>query len=217
MFEEHHAKLVAITPNAEKLMAYCARVSSPNQTNENIAGLLSYCLKHGHISVFTMANLVLELTTTRAIAQQFIRHTGFSVQEFSQRYAVVSSDLPISDIRLQDAKNRQASNDVLSSEQKANWQARQAKLNELSYALYTDMLEAGIAKECARNVLPLNTPTRLYANGTIRQWLTYFKTRIGGGTQREHEMLARSAWSIFKAELPIIAEAAQEFVFDKDL
>lgn len=212
MKEQHSAKLIAITPNAEKLIAYCARVSSPNQENPEYAKLLAYCIKHSHWSVFEMANMVLELSTTRAIGEQFIRHKSISVQVFSQRYAE-TMEASTSDFRMQCAKNRQASNDLLSNEQKQCWQAEQAELNKASFSLYSRMLEAGIAKECARNVLPLNTPTKLYANGNIRSWLTYLSVRLDKSTQLEHRMLAESCWAILREQLPVIAQAAVDSGF----
>ena len=204
----HSAKLVWITPNAEQVIAYCARVSNPaNQDNEDTAGrLLRYCIKHKHWSVFEMASMCVEINTTRAIAPQILRHRSFSFQEFSQRYAV-ALDLDMPDLRRQDTKNRQNSIDDLDSETTAFIQSKIDDHFRDARELYEYILSKGIAKECARSVLPLNTTTRLYMSGTIRSWLHYVDLRGDNGTQREHMSIARSVGDILADELPTITAA----------
>lgn len=209
----HSCRLIHRTENAEKLIAYCARVSNPpNQDSDNIAGLLRYCARESHWSIFEMATMCLEVFTTRAISPQVLRHgKGFSFQEFSQRYASVSllpdiaTEMP--ELRRQDAKNRQNSISDLDPDliYKLNWEMER-HFHE-GNQLYQRMLAAGVAKECARNVLPLHTPTRLYMHGSIRSWATFLRTRLGNGTQKEHMLIARSAADIFEQEFPVIYEA----------
>ena len=219
----HSAKLVAITPKAEELIAYCARVSSPHQKNEKIKGLLKYCFKHKHFSIFEMANMCVEITTTRAIETQIIRHRSFSYQSLSMRYAAVGqeSDNPlpsllssINDIewRKQDNKNRQNSFELSESELSELTQLNTRAVDSLKVIqdLYEDLLEAGVAKECARNILPLCTPTRLYMNGSIRSWIHYLQVRTDPSTQKEHRLVANSIKDIFTQELPIISELLNE-------
>lgn len=198
--------LVSITPDAEKTIAYCARVSSSNQDNENISSLLKYCVKNGHWSIFEMANMVLEIKTSRAIAQQILRHRSFSFQEFSQRYAVASKNV-FHNARRQDSKNRQNSIDDLSEEVREEWNTYQMLHWEQCQALYQWALTHGIAKECARMVLPVSTETKLYMNGTIRSWIHYLDLRTGNGTQLEHMEIANQAKEIFKEQLPIVSKA----------
>lgn len=200
-------RLVAITPKAEEIIAYCARVSNPeNQVSSEISRLLSYCVKHGHWSIFEQANMVLEINTSRAIAPQILRHRSFSFQEFSQRYAAATSFITYSP-RRQDTKNRQNSVDDLSSETRAWFQAAQSEIWENAYKKYQEALERGIAKECARALLPLNTATRLYMNGTIRSWIHYIQLRTANGTQLEHIQIAEKCREIFKSQLPLISKA----------
>ncbi len=204
-------RLISITPNAEETIAYCARVSNPaNQENhKTVDRLLSYCIEHGHWSIFEMANIVLEINTTRAISPQILRHRSFSFQEFSQRYASVEGlggiDLP--HLRRQDKTNRQNSIDDLSPEQTQLFYRRIAQLFAESDDLYREMVSKGIAKECAREVLPLAVPTRLYMNGTVRSWIHYIQLRTTDGTQLEHRQIAEQAKDVFIAELPIISKA----------
>jgi thymidylate synthase (FAD) len=204
-------KLISITPNAEETIAYCARVSNPsNQENhETVDKLLGYCIRHNHWSVFEMANIVLEINTTRSISPQILRHRSFSFQEFSQRYARVSDlggiDLP--HLRRQDTKNRQNSIDDLSSEDTQLLYRRTAQLFAEAEDLYSEMVSKGIAKECAREVLPMAAPTRLYMNGTVRSWIHYIELRIGNGTQLEHRQIAEQARTIFSENLPMISRA----------
>jgi len=205
----HSVRLVAITPEAESLIAYCARVSNPqNQDNPDSERLLRYCIKHQHWSIFEMANMVLEINTTRAIAAQILRHKSFSFQEFSQRYASVIEPPSLPSFRRQDTENRQNSFDDLEKEVKAHAQqiAANALLN--SYAAYRELLDLGVAKECARDVLPLATPTRLYMQGSIRSWIHYILLRRGNGTQAEHRCIALQAQQIFQEQLPTVGRAA---------
>lgn len=204
-------KLVAITPEAESLIAYCARVSNPeNQDSDDIAKLIRYCIKKKHWSIFEMANLILELNTTRAIAAQILRHRSFSFQEFSQRYSntkLLAEEIPLFELRKQDTKNRQNSTNDLDQEIVFKWNMKLRENIAKSQAIYEGMLQDGVAKECARNVLPLCTPTRLYANGTIRSWITYIALREKNGTQKEHQEIAKGCKKIFCEQLPIVSEA----------
>ena len=200
----HTANLVWITPDAENIISYCARVSNPaNQTNYDTAPkLLKYCVDHGHWSVFEMANMCVEITTTRSIAAQILRHRSFSFQEFSQRYAEVTLRPEMPEMRRQDHTNRQNSVDDLSLETLAECDQLVASALITSQRAYNKLLELGVAKECAREVLPLATPTRLYMNGTIRSWIHYCQLRCANGTQKEHQMIARDAWKLLEEHLP---------------
>lgn len=204
-------KLISITPDAEKLMGFIARVSNPaNQDNENVAGLLAYCIKHAHWSVFEQAHITMEIETTRDIAAQILRHRSFTFQEFSQRYAAVTDVAKVPELRLQDYKNRQNSieiNDELSEADINALRKRIAKHFEEAMELYEDLLQYGIAKECARKVLPLNTATKLYMTGTVRDWIHYIGLRSGNGTQKEHMIIAEEAKQVFINNLPIVAKA----------
>ncbi len=205
-------KLISITPKAEEIIAYCARVSNPtNQENhETVDRLLDYCVRHGHWSVFEMANLVLEINTTRAISPQILRHRSFTFQEFSQRYASTLEGLGglyPPHLRRQDQKNRQNSTDDLKAENTQLFYRRIAQHFAEAEDLYLEMVSSGIAKECAREVLPLAAPTRLYMNGTIRSWIHYIDLRSGNGTQLEHRQIAEAAKSIFVKQLPVISKA----------
>jgi thymidylate synthase (FAD) len=202
--------LITVTPDAEKHIAYCARVSNPNnQDNESIAGLLKYCIKHQHWSIFEQAFMTLEIETTRGLAAQILRHRSFTYQEFSQRYAESTAlgNVSLPELRRQDDKNRQNSIDDLDPKvvDKLNRQMR--TLFTSAYSLYEQMLEEGVAKECARFVLPLATPTRLYMSGTVRSWLHYIELRSGHGTQKEHKEIANECKSIFSEQFPTIASA----------
>jgi thymidylate synthase (FAD) len=204
-------KLVWITPDAEKTISYCARVSSPsNQENYDTApGLLKYCIKNRHWSIFELANMCIEINTTRAISAQILRHRSFSFQEMSTRYqntnVLGSPEVP--HLRRQDQKNRQNSIDDLDASQISSFYRRISHLFEESEHLYQEMLSSGVAKECARNILPLATPTRLYMNGTIRSWITYLSLREKHGTQMEHMQIAKDIKHVFCGQLPVIAEA----------
>ena len=206
-------KLVSITPDSEKTIAHCARVSNPNgQDRAEYSKLLKYCINHGHWSIFEMANMVLEIETNRGIAAQILRHRSFSFQEFSQRYADASffgEFIVTPDLRSQDNKNRQNSIDDLEQEVKHKYNAQMRELFSRSKALYDDMINGGIAKECARFVLPLATPTRMYMNGTIRSWIHYINLRTANGTQKEHMDVANKCKDIFIKQLPVVSEALE--------
>lgn len=206
-----NVKFVSITPDAEKLMAYCARVSNPsNQNSDNIAKLLKYCIDHKHWSIFEHANITLEINTTRGIAAQILRHRSFKFQEFSQRYAdatLLTYDIPIFELRRQDNKNRQNSIDDIDNEIKVKWNTKIREHFAKAKALYDDMLKDGIAKECARFILPLATPTRLYMTGDCRNWIHYIELRSSNGTQKEHMDIANQCKKIFISKLPIVSEA----------
>jgi thymidylate synthase (FAD) len=203
------ASLIWITPNAEAQIAYCARVSNPkNQTNPDAAKLLNYCAKHGHWSVFEMASACFEINTTRDISAQILRHRSFSFQEFSQRYSPIeclgSSRIP--HLRRQDKSNRQNSIDDLSPEVTESFYRKIGSLFEEAEHLYQEMTSAGVAKECARKVLPMNSPTRLYMSGTIRSWIHYVSVRANKDTQLEHRQIALLIKEILCRELPSIKE-----------
>ena len=206
-----NVKFVSITPDAEKMMAYIARVSNPsNQQNENYSGLLKYCIKHNHWSVFEQSSMTLEIETTRGLAAQILRHRSFTFQEFSQRYAdtkLLDTEIPVPDLRSQDTKNRQNSNDDIPQEKKEEYQALIARHFEDSMNLYNALLESGVAKECARFVLPLATPTRLYMTGSCRSWIHYINLRSAHGTQKEHMDVVAKARSIFVEQFPAVSEA----------
>tara|TARA_R100000149_G_C5877731_1_gene141775 strand:+ start:2364 stop:3029 length:666 start_codon:yes stop_codon:yes gene_type:complete len=210
---EQKARLISVTPDAEKTMAYIARVSNPsNQNNEKYSGLLRYCIKHNHWSVFEQATMTLEIETTRAIAAQILRHRSFTFQEFSQRYAdssLLGSSIPLPEMRRQDEKNRQNSIDDLDPFTVQNLELQMQTLFDSSMALYQQMLNRGVAKECARNVLPLCTPTRIYMTGSCRSWIHYINLRSANGTQKEHMDVALSCKSIFIQEFPEVSEALE--------
>jgi|TARA_Y100000033_G_scaffold32579_1_gene31126 thymidylate synthase (FAD) len=204
--------LVTVTPDAEKTMAYVARVSNPNnQENPNYAKLLGYCIKHGHWSVFEQAHMTLEIETTRGLAAQLLRHRSFTMQEFSQRYAstnLLSDTIELPELRRQDTKNRQNSTDDLDPVIVERLNRQMVTLFSSASALYNQMLEAGVAKECARFVLPLACPTRLYMTGSVRSWYHYIDLRSANGTQKEHMDIALECKRIFKEQFPTVAEAA---------
>jgi thymidylate synthase (FAD) len=205
------ASLVSVTPDAEKTMAYCARVSNPaNQDNDNYAKLLKYCIDHQHWSIFEMAFMSLEINTTRGIAAQILRHRSFTFQEFSQRYAdasLLGEEIPVFELRSQDNKNRQNSIDNVSAETKSKWGVKIREHFAKGKAIYDGMIADGIAKECARFVLPLATPTRLYMSGSIRSWVHYINLRSSNGTQKEHMIIANDCKRVFIEQFPIISEA----------
>ena len=206
-------KFVSITPDAEKTMAYIARVSNPkNQDNEKFAGLLKYCIKHGHWSVFEQAHMTLEIETTRGLAAQILRHRSFTYQEFSQRYAdssLLGETIPIPELRRQDTKNRQNSIDDLDPKERQHYEIEMQRHFDAGMKLYKKMLDAGIAKECARFVLPLATPTRLYMTGSCRSWVHYINLRSAHGTQKEHMDLVSEVRSIFVKQFPSVSEALE--------
>ena len=204
--------LVHVTPNAEELITKMARVSAPeNQSNmETSPRLLRYLIKHQHWSPFEMCNMCVEIQTTRGISAQILRHRSFSFQEFSQRYADVAAmgSAEIPQLRRQDYKNRQNSIDDLTPEDVGVYYRRISQLFEDAEHLYREMVSNGVAKECARNVLPLSSRTRLFMNGTLRSWLHYISLREAHGTQLEHQVIAKEIKTIFTEQFPIIAEAA---------
>jgi|TARA_B100000530_G_scaffold198721_1_gene126480 thymidylate synthase (FAD) len=206
-------KLVSSTPDAEKLMAYVARVSNPNnQGNDKFAGLLKYCIKHGHWSVFEQAYMTVEINTTRGLAAQILRHRSFTFQEFSQRYAdtnLLADEIPMFDLRSQDLKNRQNSNDDVPDNKKKDLQEKIAQHFVDSMDLYNELLANGIAKECARFVLPLATPTRIYMTGSVRSWVHYIDLRSAHGTQKEHMDVAEGVREVFTEQFPTVAEALE--------
>lgn len=206
-------KLISVTPDAEKLMAYCARVSNPNnQDNEDYTKLIKYCIKNQHWSIFEQGFMTIEINTTRGIAAQILRHRSFTFQEFSQRYAdtsLLTDNIPIPDLRRQDTKNRQNSIDDLSQETINKWNAKIREHFAQSKAIYDGMLKDGIAKECARFVLPLSTPTRLYMSGSVRSFIHWIELRSANGTQKEHMSIANAAKNIFVEQFPTVSEALE--------
>lgn len=204
-------RFVSVTPDAEKTMSYCARVSNPsNQESDNYAKLLAYCINHQHWSIFEMAFMNLEINTTRGIAAQILRHRSFNFQEFSQRYAdttLLSDSIPLFELRRQDTKNRQNSIDDIPDEIKSKWNSQIRQHFAKSKAIYDGMIKDGIAKESARFVLPLATPTRLYMNGSVRSWVHYINLRSSNGTQKEHMTIANECKKIFVEQFPLISEA----------
>ena len=204
----HKVNLVHITPNAEQLVAKMARVSNPaNQDNPDSTGLIRYLIKHKHWSPFEMVNMCVQIDTTRSIASQILRHRSFAFQEFSQRYAKVDKNISPPNIRRQDTKNRQNSIDDINEFTIQEFQLKANQLFDMSRHLYEEMLSVGIAKECARDVLPLCSPTTMYMNGTIRSFLHYCDLRCGNGTQYEHKLIADQVKALIKQQLPGIYRA----------
>ena len=208
-----NVRLVSVTPDAEKHMAYVARVSNPkNQDNEKFAGLLKYCIQHGHWSVFEQAHMTVEINTTRGLAAQILRHRSFTYQEFSQRYAdssLLEEDIPIPELRRQDTKNRQNSTDDLDPKLVHDYEIGIRKHFDNAMWLYKDMLANGVAKESARFVLPLATPTRLYMTGSVRSWVHYIDLRSAHGTQKEHKEIAEAIRCLFICQFPTVSEALE--------
>jgi thymidylate synthase (FAD) len=206
-------KLISVTPDAEKHMAYCARVSNPNnQENDNFSGLLKYCIKHQHWSIFEQASMTVEINTTRGIAAQILRHRSFTFQEFSQRYAdtnILTSRIPLPELRRQDTKNRQNSTDDLDPNVKETMELLIKKHFEEGLNIYNLLLAQGVAKECARFVLPLATPTRLYMTGSVRSWIHYIDLRSAHGTQKEHMQIAEAIRCIFTCQFPAVSDALE--------
>ena len=203
-----NVKLITVTPNAEETMGYVARVSNPNnQDNPKVAGLLGYCIKHQHWSVFEQAHMTLEIETTRGIAAQILRHRSFTYQEFSQRYANTNmlGKIDVPDLRSQDDKNRQNSIETDNADLKYEWLKKQAEVAVAVKDAYNWALENGIAKEQARVVLPEgNTSSRLYMNGTLRSWMHYIELRSGNGTQKEHQEVAIECGKVLLTIFPIM-------------
>ena len=207
-------KLVTVTPDAEKTMGYVARVvSNPNnQENPKVAGLLKYCIKHNHWSVFEQAHMTLEIETTRGIAAQILRHRSFTYQEFSQRYAdssMLADEIPLFELRRQDTKNRQNSIDDIDPLSVKSLRLKSNGILMRRMKLYKEMLDASIAKECSRFVLPLAVPTRIYMTGSVRSWIHYIELRSANGTQKEHMDIALDAKRVFAEQFPICAEALE--------
>ena len=206
-------KLISVTPDAEKNMAYVARVSNPNnQENPNYAKLLGYCIKHNHWSVFEQSFMTLEIETTRGLAAQILRHRSFTYQEFSQRYAdssMLADTIPLPELRRQDTKNRQNSIDDIDPFVCQEFQVKMRNYFDEGMKLYQEMLEYGIAKECARFVLPLACPTRIYMSGSCRSWIHYITLRSANGTQKEHMDIAEACKKIFVEQFPTCAEALE--------
>ena len=206
-------KLISVTPDAEKTMAYVARVSNPNnQENPNYAKLLGYCIKHNHWSVFEQSFMTLEIETTRGLAAQILRHRSFTYQEFSQRYAdssLLAEAIPLPELRRQDTKNRQNSIDDIDPFTVQKYEMLMQQHFQSGMDLYQKMLADGIAKECARFVLPLATPTRIYMSGSCRSWIHYIQLRSANGTQKEHMDIANACKKIFVEQFPTCAEALE--------
>lgn len=205
-------KLVWITPDAEKVIGYCARVSNPaNQDNPDVARLLRYCVGHGHWSIFEQASMCVEIKTTRAIAAQILRHRSFAFQEFSQRYATVVEDIEVPEMRLAGAHNRQSSlplpkiEELTKEQQDALYLVGSAI--EFATDVYRDLMAHGMAAETARMVLPMCTPTTMYMSGTIRSWIHYVQLRTRPDTQLEHRDIAQGVQNLMLEHLPIIMEA----------
>jgi len=208
-----NVRLISVTPDAEKTMGYVARVSNPNnQENPKVAGLLKYCVNHQHWSVFEQAFMTLEIETTRGLAAQILRHRSFTYQEFSQRYAdssLLGETIPLPELRRQDTKNRQNSIDDVDPFTIQKYQILMQEHFKQGMDLYQKMLNDGIAKECARFVLPLATPTRLYMSGSCRSWIHYITLRSANGTQKEHMDIAEACKKIFIEQFPTVAEALE--------
>ena len=208
-----NVKLISVTPDAEKMMGYVARVSNPsNQENPKVAGLLKYCVKHQHWSVFEQSFMTLEIETTRGLAAQILRHRSFTFQEFSQRYAdssLLSTNIPLPELRRQDTKNRQNSINDVDEFKVQKYQMLMQDYFKQGMDLYQQMLNDGIAKECARFVLPLATPTRLYMSGSCRSWVHYIDLRSAHGTQKEHMDIAEACKKVFVEQFPTVAEALE--------
>ena len=208
-----NVRLISVTPDAEKTMGYVARVSNPNnQENPKVSGLLGYCIKHEHWSVFEQSFMTLEIDTTRAIAAQILRHRSFTFQEFSQRYAdssMLADQVPMFDLRRQDTKNRQNSIDDIDPFTKQEFEIKIRRHFDEAMVLYQSMLDMNIAKECARFVLPLATPTRIYMSGSCRSWIHYINLRSAHGTQKEHMDIANACKEVFTEQFPIVAEALE--------
>lgn len=206
-------RLISVTPDAEQTMAYVARVSNPaNQDNENYAGLLRYCIKHNHWSVFEQAFMTLEIETNRGIAAQILRHRSFTYQEFSQRYAdtnLLSDKIPLPELRRQDTKNRQNSIDNLEEDKVFLMNKMIEDLFKDAQQVYNFLLSQGVAKECARFVLPLATPTRIYMSGSVRSWIHYINLRSANGTQKEHMDIANECKKLFVEQFPVVSEALE--------
>ena len=205
----HTTHLVHATPDGEELIAYMARVSNPNnQSNSDTAPkLIRYLIRHRHWSPFEMVNMCVCIETTRSIAAQILRHRSFSFQEFSQRYAVVDAPIQTPNLRSQDHNNRQNSLDDIHPIDQQYFQVQMQQVFDLASDVYNKMLDAGVAKECARDVLPLATPTKMYMNGTLRSWLHYCDLRCSNGTQYEHKLIADQCKELIAVNFPTVYAA----------
>ena len=201
-----NVKLISATPDAEKTMIYCARVSSKNQDNPNIEKLIKYCLDHKHWSIFETASMTVEIETSRAISAQILRHRSFTFQEFSQRYAEATEYVTY-EARRQDKKNRQNSIPDMNSDDEKWFYEAQVMVQDNCDRLYRQALKKGIAKECARFLLPQSTATKLYMSGNIRSWIHYLDVRCEESTQKEHRDIANAIKSIFSQQFPILKAA----------
>ena len=205
-------KLISITPDAEKTMGFIARVSNPkNQENPEVSGLLKYCIKHGHWSVFEQAHMTLEIETTRGLGAQILRHRSFTFQEFSQRYSDATGFEDTS-LRKQADKNRQSSEEEINPTLLADYKNITALVAVRDHfhkgkKLYDELIEEGVARECARMVLPLGTQTTMYMNGTVRSWIHYINLRTEENTQKEHRDIANAIKNIFIDNFPNVSEA----------
>ncbi|MCE1274598.1 MAG: FAD-dependent thymidylate synthase [Chlorobiales bacterium] len=193
-----------LTP--EGLIAYCARVSSPHQETPDYGKLLSYCITHKHWSVFEMVDMTVEIVTSRAISPQILRHRSFCFQEFSQRYAKVQA-IEKYQPRRQDVKNRQNSLEDLDAATVAWFDEAQDSVARLAMEKYEEALEKGIAKECARTLLPLGTQTKLYMKGSVRSWIHYLEVRTDPSTQKEHRDIAEAVLKLFTEQFPVTSSA----------
>lgn len=203
-----------INANAQEVISYIARVSNPNnQLNfDTSAGLLKYCIKHEHWSIFEHAFMTLEINTTRGIAAQVLRHRSFTFQEFSQRYAdtnLLSDTAKVPELRRQDTKNRQNSTDDLDGYLKLTLQSEIQEHFAKGQSIYNRLLSQGVAKECARFILPLATPTRIYMTGSCRSWIHYINLRSAHGTQKEHMEIAEGCREVFNEQFPDAARALE--------
>jgi thymidylate synthase (FAD) len=205
----HTVNYIHSTPDGDDLVAYMARVSNPNnQDNKDTAPrLIKYLIKHKHWSPFEMVSMCVEIETTRSIAAQILRHRSFSFQEFSQRYAAVTQPGVVPQFRRQDTKNRQNSIDDLDEYTTQRFQIATQRLYNEAFDLYEEMLYSGIAKECARDILPLSSPTKLYMHGTLRSWLHYIDLRCANGTQHEHKIIADSVKELVALHFPLVYAA----------
>lgn len=205
--------LISSTPNGEERLMYVARVSNPSNRNSGNSRLLAYCMKHGHWSVFEHAHMTLEIETSRAVSAQLIRHRSFTFQEFSQRYAQPTGFL-FTAARRQDTTNRQNSIDDLPFTTKDWFMEKQREVFEHAKQVYDEALNRGIAKECARMVLPMATKTTICMTGNVRSWVHYLLERTKPSTQYEHRAIALKAEQVFADEYPTVYECYKQLKLD---
>jgi thymidylate synthase (FAD) len=206
------ATLKYIQPDAEEFMIHLARISSDNENNPEYEGLLRYCMREGHWSVFEMVDVVMEIYTSRAISAQILRHRSFHFQEFSQRYAVTSKiELDLPKMRRKGSTNRQGS--VEFEDQETQFQMDNKALAPILVAIraYDDLVKQGVALESARMVLPLCVGTRLYMKGTVRDWMHYCRVRMSSHTQQEHREIAEDCWNVLSEVLPVTTQAFNKY------